>query len=105
MLEDIRNYAPLNEVDAKKVASIKASIVANGYVGTKIYFSRDNGLLLTGSHRFVALMELLAEDDDRWFDLDCCEAVEYDELQEWIEEADVCGIDSQFYDWLQENKN
>lgn len=91
-------FAPVNEVDEKKVRDLVESIKANGWTGAPILVSVAHGTLITGSHRLAALRTLDADMD--WDgDLDdlgdIAEDVD-DIIDAWCEENDNTIDDIQF---------
>ena len=86
---EIMTFAPVNETDEANVQAIAESIRENGWVGCPILVSEAHGLLITGSHRLAALMEL----DDEGFDIDdlgdVAEVVD-DIIDDWCELNDTC---------------
>ena len=84
---DIINLYPVNDVDRNKVDSLKKSIREMGWEGAPILVSEAHGMLITGSHRQQALIELADEGLDIESLGDIAENV--DELIDvWCEEND-----------------
>ena len=57
--DQIQCYAPVNGVDAAKVAELAESMLAHGWVGCPILVVGES--LLTGSHRLAALRKIAEE--------------------------------------------
>ena len=57
--DQIQCYAPVNGVEAAKVAELAESMLAHGWVGCPILVVGES--LLTGSHRLAALKMIAAE--------------------------------------------
>lgn len=57
--DQIQCYAPVNGVEAAKVAELAESMLAHGWVGCPILVVGES--LLTGSHRLAALRKIAEE--------------------------------------------
>lgn len=58
---EILSFAPVNDVDAEKVAGIAANIKANGWQGAPVLVMASMAQMITGSHRLAALQAIEAE--------------------------------------------
>lgn len=109
---EITGFAPVNDVDAEKVAGIAANIKANGWVGTPVLVMASMCQMITGSHRLAALQAIGSEYDDAVFSgdddtadrlsaiLNADVAVEVDDIVNGYCEAEDETIDSLPYDNL-----
>lgn len=97
---DVIKLYPVNDVDRNKVDSLKKSIGGMGWEGAPILVSEAHGMLITGSHRRQALIEL----DDEGFNIgslgDIAECVD-DLIDEWCTENE-CTVDNIQFDRLKD---
>lgn len=109
---EIIGFAPINDVDADRVAEIANSIKTNGWVGAPVLVMASMAQMITGSHRLAALRAIEAEYDNAVFggDDDAADrlsailnedvAVEVDDIVNNYCEAEDETIDSLPYDNL-----
>ena len=95
---DVINLCTVNDVDRNKVDSLKKSIRELGWEGAPILVSDAHGMLITGSHRRQALIEL----DNEGFNIgslgDIAESVD-DLIDAWCTENE-CTFDNIRFDCL-----
>ena len=95
---DVINLYPVNDVDRNKVEALKNSMRVSGWKGAPIFVSEAHGMLITGSHRRQALIEL----DDEGFNIgslgDVAESVD-DLIDAWCTENE-CTFDNIRFDCL-----
>lgn len=109
---EIIGFAPINDVDAEKVAEIAANIKANGWKGAPVLVMASMAQMVTGSHRLAALQMIDAEANQAVIDgdydaadaldaiLNADVAVEVDDIVNDYCEAEECGFDEIPFDNL-----
>ena len=93
--EEIKGYAPVNNIVSDKVSALAESIKTNGYIGAPILVASVSGVLITGSHRLAALEKLENDGEIDVWSMDVAEDVQ-DIIDTWCEENDASIDDIDF---------
>jgi len=98
IFEEIAKFVKINETDQTKVDAIKNAIKADTFEAPKLLVWEDMNQAVTGSHRIEAIRQLLAENENKWWDtemdvLDVSEyisdTIEYDHLRSTFIDSDI----------------